>query len=511
MNLLVLPVLIPLVAMTLCLFFGRSVRVQRFIAGAAGGALLPTSFYLLSLAAGGETPVLRLGDWPGSFGIVFVLDQLSALMLVLAAVTQASTWWFACLGAVGLREERGWFHPLFLLLAAAVNWAFLTADLFNLFVSFEIILISSYVLLTLNADRFNLAETIRFVLLNAVAGMLFLAASGLAYGRYGALNFADLALRVRFDDPTWISVSIGTLLLVVFAIKAALFPFFFWLPDSYPRAALGVLPYFAGMLTKVGVYCLFRVFTLVFRIETETWFSPLLLAIAGATMLFGVLGAVSRWSILHVLSFHIISQIGYMIFGLGLLSPLGVASGIFYIAHHILVKSTLFLIGGYILIRIGSDDLKKVGGLTRSEPILSLLFLAVAFSLAGIPPLSGFYGKFGLAIDGVEQGRWIVVTISILTSLLTLASMLKIWTYVFWGEPTDCVARPAGKAISLWPIVSMVLLSIAVALFSGPLFDLAESSALQLLDGGDYIEAVLGMEGLERFRAGATVGEAEAP
>jgi multicomponent Na+:H+ antiporter subunit D len=241
------------------------------------------------------------------------------------------------------------------------------------------------------------------------------------------------------------------------------------------------------------------VFTFVFRIESDTWFSPLILGIAGATMIVGVLGALSRWTIRNILSFHIISQIGYMIFGLGLLSPLGLASGIFYILHHILVKSTLFLIGGQILLRTGVDDLRTLGGLARSQPLLSALFLAAAFSLAGVPPLSGFYGKFGLVIEGLAQGHVVYVILSILTSLLTLASMLKIWTYVFWGTPPDSVENHSGSNATLVPIVCMTILSLAVALASGPLMALAEDTGRQLLDGTDYIRAVLGEGAVERF------------
>jgi multicomponent Na+:H+ antiporter subunit D len=454
--------------------------------------MLACAVQLALVAIQGEVPVLRIGGWPQSFGIVFVLDRLSGLMILIAAVIQTATWWFVCAGALQREEERRFFHPLFLILCGAVNWAFLTADLFNLFVAFEILLISSYALLCLSTGNFSSREMIRFVALNSLGGTLFLAGAGLVYGRYGSLNFADLALRVRLEDPSWGAVALGTLFLFVFGLKAAVFPLFFWLPDAYPRVSPAILPYFAGMLTKVGVYCLYRVFTLIFRVESDAWFSPIILGIAGATMIVGVLGALSRWTVRNILSFHIISQIGYMIFGLGLLSPLGLASGIFYIVHHILVKSTLFFIGGHILFKTGIDDLRGLGGLARSQPLLSALFLATAFSLAGVPPLSGFYGKFGLVIDGLDQGHGTVVTLSILTSLLTLASMLKIWTYVFWGTPSDGSAIKERRNWTLAPILIMTALTLAVALVSGPLMSVADDTARQLLDGSDYIRATLG-------------------
>lgn len=499
MNLLAAPVVAPIAGAALSLFVGNSSKSARWISGLVTHLTLACAVQLARVAIRGEVPVLRIGAWPDTFGIVFVLDRLSALMVLLAAATQTATWWFAWGGALKREEERNFFHPLFLILCGAVNWTFLTGDLFNLFVAFEILLISSYVLLCLAPGSFSAKETIRFAALNALGGTLFLAGAGLVYGRYGSLNLADLALRIRLEDPSSGAVVLGTLFLIVFGLKAAVFPLFFWLPDSYPRVSPAILPFFAGLLTKVGVYCLYRVFTFIFRIEFDSWFSPLILGIAGGTMIFGVLGALSRWTVRNILSFHIISQIGYMIFGLGLLSPLGLASGIFYIVHHIIVKSTLFLIGGQILFKTGVDDLKRLGGLAHSQPLLSALFLIASFSLAGVPPLSGFYGKFGLVVNGVEQGHWVVVALSILTSFLTLASMLKIWIHVFWGTaPNDAECR-GGNDSTLVPILFMTVLSLLVAFASGPLLSLSKDTALQLLDGGDYIKATLGSEGFDKF------------
>ncbi len=499
MNLLVAPVVAPLAGAALGLLFADSTTKSRWVSGVVTHFMLACAIQLMLVAIQGDVSVLRIGGWPQSFGVLFVLDRLSALMVMVAAIIQTATWWFVWAGALRPDEERSFFHPLFLILCGAVNWAFLTADLFNLFVAFEILLISSYALLCLNTKSFSSKEAVRFVGLNALGGTLFLAGAGLVYGRYGSLNFADLALRVRLEDPSWGAVALGTLFLVVFGLKAAVFPLFFWLPDAYPRVSPAMLPFFAGMLTKVGVYCLYRVFTFIFRIESDTWFSPLFFGIAGATMLVGVLGAISRWTVRDILSFHIISQIGYMIFGLALLSPLGLACGIFYIIHHILVKSTLFLVGGHILFRTGTDDLKGLGGLARSQPLLAALFITAAFSLAGIPPLSGFYGKFGLVIDGLEQGRWTIVTISILTSLLTLASMLKIWTYVFWGSAPGNIDVRRGGNRTLAPILFLTVLSLGVALASGPLMSVAEDTARQLLDGSEYIRATLGDAASARF------------
>ncbi len=492
MNIIILPILFPLVAAALCLFARYSLPVQRIVSGIATHTVLGLVLFLAAGLRDGGVMTLRVGGWPGTYGIVLVLDLLSAIMLVLSALVQTATWWFCILGGMEKETELRYFHPVFLLLTAGVNWAFVTGDLFNLFVSFELILIASYVLLIKSGSPATLREGSKFVVLNVIAGVLFLTGAGLVYGLYGTLNLADLAVKLGRSQHQEMVVVIGTLFLVVFGIKAGLFPLFFWLPDAYPRAPAAVLPYFSGILTKVGVYCLYRCHTLVFRAGVDEWFQPLILAIGGATMIVGVLGALSRNSFREILSFHIVSQIGYMIFGLGLFTQNGLTGGIFYIMHHIVVKSSLFMIAACVILQTGTDRLEDLGGLMAKSPFLAGLFLFAAFSLAGLPPLSGFYGKYVLVLEGIERDQLFYVVLSVITSLLTLASMVKIWMYAFMGGDENARKAALPRPGAAWATFGLVSLAAVVLIFSGPLMNIAETAAASLMDPSIYIDAVHG-------------------
>jgi multicomponent Na+:H+ antiporter subunit D len=326
--------------------------------------------------------------------------------------------------------------------------------------------------------------------------VLFLVSLALVYSATGTVNMADLAGRIGQLSPG-LQSAFALLLLVVFGIKAGLFPLFFWLPDSYPTAPSAVTAVFAGLLTKVGVYAIIRTQTLLF--PPDTWPADLILVLAGLTMLIGVLGAIAQNDVKRILSFHIVSQIGYMVMGLGLFTIAGLAGAVFYIVHHIVVKTTLFLTGGLVEHVGGSGQLTKVGELLRKVPVVAVLFLVPALSLAGIPPFSGFVAKFALVSAGTDSSAWVVVGVSLVVSLLTLFSMMKIWAGVFWSpaeeapdvEPHE-VGRLGGPVLMVAPTAALAALSIAVALWAGPLYDFSERAAADLLDPGSYIQAVLG-------------------
>ena len=299
---------------------------------------------------------------------------------------------------------------------------------------------------------------------------------------------AHLAGRLETLPPE-LREALGLLLLVVFGMKAAIFPLFFWLPDSYPTAPSAVSAVFAGLLTKVGVYAIIRSQTLLFPRGDAWW---LLLTIAGLTMLVGVLGAVAQQDMKRILSFHIISQIGYMIMGVGLYTVAGISGAIFYLIHHIPVKTSLFLVEGIVEETSGTSRLDRVGGLIRRQPVVAVLFFVVALSLAGVPPLSGFVGKFALLQAGVEGRQWAVVAVSLVVSLLTLFSMTKIWNGAFWGEPTTGPApnRNGTTMVMTTATAGLVLVTLAIAIGAGPLYALSERAATELLQPRTYFEAV---------------------
>src|SRR5690606_28355353 len=322
--------------------------------------------------------VAQAGGWPAPFGISLVADRFAALMVVVSIVMLLSVLVYAT-GQGGVERRHVGFHPVYLVLAAGILSACLTGDLFNMFVSFEVMLTASYVLLTLGGRPDQVRTGMTYVVISLVASALFLTALAFIYASAGSVNLADLTTRFA-TLPAGVRQGIAVLLLVVFGIKAALFPLFFWLPDSYPTAPTAITAVFAGLLTKVGVYAIIRTQTLLLPAGERP--QALILVLAGATMVVGVLGAIAQNDIKRILSFHTVSQIGYMVMGLGLFTVAGLAGAVIFIVHQIVVKTTLFLTGGLVEHREGTGHLGRIGGLVRTAPVLAVLFLLPALSLA---------------------------------------------------------------------------------------------------------------------------------
>ncbi|HMP75164.1 MAG TPA: Na+/H+ antiporter subunit D [Kiritimatiellia bacterium] len=494
-TLLVAPILLPLFLAILALFAARSPRAQRVIA-VGGTALLTVLSVLLLLRVRAEgIHAIQAGNWPAPFGISLVADLLGAIMVVLASVTGFAVTVYS-VGAAETARERHGYYPLLLVLLMGVNGAFLTGDIFNLYVWFEVMLMASFVLLALGGEKPQIEGAVKYVALNFLSSALFLAAAGLLYGAVGTLNMADLAVKIGAEKEHGLTTVMAILFLTAFGIKAGIFPLFFWLPASYHTPPPAVSALFAGLLTKVGVYAMIRVFTLIFPLE-EDFTQPMMIWLAAFTMVTGVLGAAAQHEFRRILSFHIVSQIGYMIMGLALFTPLAIAGAIFYIMHHILVKTNLFLVAGVVHYLRGTGELKDLGGFYTARPWLAILFLVPAFSLAGIPPLSGFFAKLTLIVAGIEAGAYPLVATALGVSLLTLFSMTKIWGEVFWkAAPAGAVDAPDVTG-ARWnrlvaPIALLAACTVVIGLSAGPLFDLATEAAHQVLDPAAYIRAVLG-------------------
>ncbi len=397
----------------------------------------------------------------------------------------------------GAEESRyASFNPVYLVLAAGVSASFVTGDLFNLFVAFEMMLVASYVLLTLGGRPGQVRSGMSYVVISLVASTFFITALALIYAATGTVNMAELSERIPELAPG-IRTGFSLLLILVFGIKAGLFPLFFWLPDSYPTAPGAITAVFAGLLTKVGVYAIIRTQTLLFPPEAQQ--GTFLLVLAGLTMVVGVLGALAQDDLRRMLSFHIVSHIGYMIFGLALFTLAGIAAAVFYVVHHIVVKTALFLVAGLVERRAGSDRLSRIGGLVRSAPMIAVLFALPALSIAGLPPFSGFVGKFALVGSGIEADEWAIVAVSLVVSLLTMYVMVRIWSGVFWGEPEDpSIVAWIESADSTVPRLmtgaasAVVALSVALMIFAGPLYDYSTRTAEDLLTPDRYVAAVIG-------------------
>ena len=497
MNLVVLPVILPFLFAILMIFFWKNINIQRILNLFGSIALLIVSSLLLINVLSDGIISLNMGSWSAPFGIVFVADTLSSVMVVISGIIAFTTALYS-FSTIDEERERYGYYPLLNTLIMGINGAFLTGDLFNLYVWFEVMLISSFVLLVLGGKRDQLEGGIKYVALNLISSSLFLAAVGLIYGLTGTLNMADLAEKVKLINDDGIVTVVSIFFLIAFGIKSAVIPLFFWLPSSYHTPPSPVSAIFAGLLTKVGVYSLLRMFTLVFNLNSE-FINTIILIIAVFTMVTGVFGAASQNEIRKILSFHIISQIGYMIMGLGLYSILGITGAVFYLIHHIIVKTNLFFIGGVIQKVKGSYELKKLGGLYKAYPLLGLLFLIPALSLAGIPPLSGFWAKFLIVKAGLEMKEFLVVIISLFVSLLTLFSMMKIWNEAFWkAAPADNKEinfdqfSPFKKFMIFSPIVFLAILTIFIGFSVEQIFQISNQAANELLNPVNYINQVLG-------------------
>ncbi len=491
-TLMVWPIALPLLTALGALVLGRPTRFRRWFVGGSAAAQVAVALAVAVGAHGAPPHLLALGGWAAPYGIVLVGDLLAGIMLSLGAVTALASILYG-FAELHPEDEHPLRLPLVQFLVTGINLAFCTGDLFNLFVAFEVMLISSYALLTLEADDWDIKQAFPYLALNLVGSTLFLVAAGLAYGMFGSLNFAQIAARAGELGPTPPVTVFALLLLVVFGMKAGMFPLYYWLPNSYPILPSPVAALYAGMLTKVGVYVLLRVFGQVLPPDLPLVHGALAW-LAAATMIFGVLGAVSRNFIRGILSFHILSQIGYMVLAIGLFTPYALAACIFYVIHHIIVKSTLFMVGGAVVVLNRSDNLEKTGGLWLAAPVLGVVFLLQALSLAGLPPLSGFWGKYMIIVEGVRQGEWVLVACALAAGILTLFSMLKIWNGPFWGtNPVAGVQADDRRWIPMTAVAAgMTVLSLGIGLGAEFFVGVAEEAARQLTDREAYIAHLLG-------------------
>ncbi|GIJ77126.1 multicomponent Na+:H+ antiporter subunit D [Micromonospora phaseoli] len=489
-----LPVVLPLLGAALTLLLANRPWLQRVVSVGCLSTSLVVAVVLLVQAYRHGPLVVQIGDWPAPVGIVLVADQLAALMLVVSsAVTLCVLLYSIGQGQaeVGETAPVSIFHPTYLVLTAGVCNAFLAGDLFNLFVGFEMLLAASFVLITLNGTGPRIRTGSTYVVVNVLASMIFLISVGLFYAATGTLNLAQLTARLD-ALPDGVRLSLQLMLLVAFGIKAAVFPLSAWLPDSYPTAPAPVTAVFAGLLTKVGVYAIIRTQTLLFPDQQA---GELLMVAAGLTMVVGILGAVAQSDMKRLLSFTLVSHIGYMIFGVGLSTVAGLVGAIFYVVHHITIQTTLFLVTGLVEQRAGSTDLRQLGGLARLTPLLGVLFFVSAMNLAGIPPFSGFLGKLGLLQAGVAAGGplpWTLVVVGTVTSLLTLYVASRVWNIAFWRSPCRIVAPTAPlPALMVGATVALVALGVALTVVAGPLFEVTAGAAADLMERTPYVRAVL--------------------
>lgn len=495
-NVLVYPILIPLASSAVSMLLWRRFAGQQAVNLAGSSLHLAACLRVLTTVDQNGITSAQMGNWPAPFGITLVADHLSALMLVVTGILNVAVICYARGDLPAALTKHG-FYPLFQILIGGVSGAFLTGDLFNLYVWFEVLLMSSFGLLVWGQTRHQFEAAVKYVVMNLLATLLFIIALALLYGLTGTLNMAHLHQQVTVLEAKGLLTVVALLFLAAFGIKSALFPLFFWLPASYHTPSVSVSALFSGLLTKVGVYALIRVFTLIFTHDAGLTHG-LLLAMAVLSMVTGVLGAVAHSEFRRILSFHIISQVGYMVLGLALLTPLALAGTVFYLVHHMIVKANLFLVSGLSHKAAGSFDLDRLGGFYRNRPLVAVLFFIPAFSLAGFPPLSGFWAKLLLIRASLEIGQYLVAAVAVGVALMTVYSMTKIWMEVFWKPLPGGGGQEPPQALSAWmvaPVLGLALVTVGIGLAAEPVYRLSAAAANELMNPNLYVRAVLGGTG----------------
>lgn len=498
MNLLVMPIFIPLLAASLCLLLWSRPAIQRYVSF-SGTVLSFIAICAVFWQVMTQGPmVLHVGGWVAPIGITLVSDALSSIMLLVCSIVGVCVHLYSIFTRNDEMEKFG-HHPLFQTLLVGVYGSFLTGDLFNLYVCFEIMLISSFALLSAANGKLQIEGAFKYMALNLFGSFMFLSGIGILYGMAGTVNMADLAIKMGSLENPAMATNVSMLFLMAFGLKAAAFPFFSWLPASYHTPPSAISAIFAGLLTKVGVYALMRVFSLIF-VQNIGFTHELILVMGVLTMIAGIIGAVGQYDIRKILSFHIVSQIGYMLIGFGIWTEVAIAGAIFYLIHNIVAKTNLFLIAGVINRVQGSYHLDEVGGLYRTRPYLAILFLTSALALAGIPPLSGFFAKVFLIHAGLVAERPLVVFLMVAVGLFTLISMVKIFDKAFWKplkEGVEAKPLPGGDhegilAAMMTPIFILSLLAVALGFLAPIVFEVCKMAAAQMMDPSFYINAVLG-------------------
>ena len=490
MKTLVLPILVPLSTAAVLMLAPKRPLPQRWISLAGSVLLLASALLVFVPVNAGGIKVLQVGGWPAPFGITLVADLLAAMLVVAVGVVGVAITGVAFAGVDPRREAFG-YHALIQILLMGVAGAFLTGDLFNLYVWFEVMLVASFVLMALHRTRAQIEAAFKYVTINLIASSMFLTALGLLYGATGTLNMADLARAWSATSTPGVESVLASLFLIAFSIKAGLFPLFFWLPASYHTPPAPIAAAFAGLLTKVGVYALIRVVTLLFPGGPPALFG-LLLAMSAATMAIGLVAALNERDFRRVLSFNLVGHIGYITASLSLLTPAALAGALFYVIHHIVVITNLYLVSGVMLRLRRSTDMARLGGLARSQPLFAALALIPIFSLAGVPPLSGFLGKLAILEGAFAAGAYGVGALILVVGLLTLLSMARCWADSFWrpAEGVQDMATPGTPLLVTIGVLS--LMTIGMSAGAEPLFDLVTRSAEQLLQREEYVRAVLG-------------------
>lgn len=500
-HLILYPILVHLITAILLLFFWMKPKIQYYIsiAGSAIGIIIGIVLFQSVWENGIQS--IQLGNWQAPFGITMVSDTLSASLVLIANIVALAISINSTKTVVSTRIKFGYYAILHFLFMG-LSGAFITGDLFSLYVWFEVIIISSFVLLTIGGRKNQIEGAVKYFTLNMISSIIFLTAIGMVYGVTGSLNMADISRIIPEIENKGLVQTISLIFFVGFGVKSGVFPLYFWLPASYHTPPAAVSALFAGLLTKVGVYAMIRVFTLLFPLgETN---QLIIMIIAGLTIFFGGIGAIVQRDVLKVFSYLIICHIGFMVGGLGLFTGVALAGAVMYMFHDIIVKTTLFLMGGVFYRIFGSTRFENMGGLMDQYPRLSFLFAIPLFALVGVPPLSGFWPKVSLFSAAYTRGEFFMLIMFIFASLITLIIIARVWNNIFSKRNIERKERVDMKYFNQFsllqkisyivPIILLVCVTLYYSFFAEHFQMVAKRISEELMNTEHYYNAVFGIK-----------------
>lgn len=489
-NFLLIPILIPFVAGMVLMFLQKNIPLQRFISLVALGAASVVAFFVMLKVQADGILTVTFGDWPAPFGITMVADSLSTILVFTTFVLAFFIAWYS-FETIGTGREKHFYYPGLMFILTGVTGAFTTGDIFNLFVFFEVLLMASYLLIVLGGEKKQLRESIKYILVNVVSSALFVITVAYLYSVIGTLSMADISVKIAEIGQPGIVTTLAVLFLMVFGLKAAVFPLYFWLPSSYGAAPMPVLALFGALLTKVGVYAITRTYTLFF-VHDISFTHELLMVLAILTIILGSVGALATFNAKQIIIYNIVIAVGVILFGVAQMNETAIEGALFYLVHDMIIKAALFMLVGILIYVAGTANLRNMGGLMKTYPVFGWVYLVAAFGLAGIPPLSGFVGKLLIVRGGFEAGNIWMTIILLASSLIVLLSVIRIFLYAFWGEQGQMANINKGSYRNMmWPTVLVVVISVAFGVGAEWVTPFMDSAAKQLMDPSIYVDAVM--------------------
>lgn len=491
-NLLIAPMILPIMTAIVLVFLRDNVSMQRVISLITMLVIIVIGLFLLIEVEANGIMRLDFSGWLPPFGILFVGDAFALLLVITASIVTICCLIYA-FSTIGEAHEKMFFYSFVLLLVAGVNGSFLTGDIFNLFVCFEVMLLASYVLVALGGGKRQLRESLKYVLINVVASWMFLVALAFLYGAVGTLNMAHIAVRVAEVGQDPVLTTISFVFLIVFSLKAGLL-LFFWLPGSYSVPPTSVAALFAALLTKVGIYALIRTFTLMFPLQQDVTHT-IIAVMAAITLIAGMAGAMGGRDVKTIATYNVIIGVGFIMVGVAIANEQAFAGVVYYLMHDMVAKALLFLCIGMMVYLTGETIVKNMSGLIRNYPLFGWIYFLGLCALVGIPPLSGFIGKVLIGQGAITGSNYVLLALGFLSSIAVLYSLLRIFLASFFGETIIVVEHEVP--IRRGMMVSLVLLAaciIFLGLGANYIMPFVEAAAAVLVDPSIYIDAILTTE-----------------